>query len=65
MPLFYSIFRYFCCKNRYLAISIILSTFLILFLKKNDPNCILSDIADKFLYWSETSLLPCTPLLSH
>ena len=65
MPLYYSIFRYFCSKNRtsrnfhhFIDIPYLIS-------QKIDHNCFLSDIADKFPYWSETPILPCPPLLSH
>ena len=58
-------FRYFCSKNRtsrnlhhFIDIPYIIS-------QKIDHNCFLSDIADKFPYWSETPILPCPPLLSH
>ena len=65
MPLYCSIFRYFCSKNRtshnfhhFINISFLIS-------QKIDHNCFLSDIDDKFTYWSETPLSLCTPLLSH
>ena len=61
--LFY--FRYFCSKNRtsrnfnhFIDIPYLIS-------QKFVHNCFLSDIADKFLYWSETPILLCPPLFSH
>ena len=60
MPSYYSIFRYFCSKNRtsrnlhnFIDIPLLIS-------QKIDYNCFLGDIADKFLFWSETPLLSCT-----
>ena len=65
MPLYYSIFRYFCSKNRtsrnfhhFIDIPYLIS-------QKIDHNCFLSHIADKFPYCSETPIFPCPPLLSH
>ena len=65
MPLYYSILRYFCSKNRTSRNFHHFIDFPYLISQKIDHNCFLSDIADKFPYWSETPILPCTPLLSH
>ena len=61
----YSIFRYFCSKDRtsrnfhhFIDIPYLIS-------RKTVHYCFLSDITDKFPYWSETPILPCPPLLPH
>ena len=62
MPLYYSIVKYFCSKNRifrnfhhFIDISLLIS-------QKNDHNRFLRGTAHKFTIWSETPLLSCTPL---
>ena len=60
MPLYYSIFRYFCSKNRtsrnfyhFIDIPLLISQII-------DYDCFLRDIAGKFPFWSETLLSSCT-----